>query len=277
MAEGASVIAVICCLVLTITSTIFFSAVMNDNAHDKYNDLVKNTYDLQIKINDLIIREPTIVECANNNTDSAWFLSNCSETLNTDISNNTGVLIIKEAQLDMNSVSSVNNTVVTTVMSLCDRIALLEAGILNAMTNETTTVPEIIQNGTNTISLINGQSFNFTYNLKKLIIGDLRLIYLEIPVWTQSLILNVNTVDPVIKIDNFVPSLTQAGGATVDVFKPLIRPQRLKIAWSSVNVQATSYKWTDQSNTLEIYSKGNAGALNTVGAGQEINIIFQSL
>jgi len=258
---------------LTIASAIIISFVITNSASDLLVDLKTNAAKTTIDLNALATRVPALQQCQLDTLNRTEAIVNCSNTAATILSSNAELLINKTNILNTHTVESFNNTVNTIITESCVRIAALQTQILYATLNQTTTIPQTIQNGTVTVDLVGGDMFNITYNLKRLILGDLKMTYLNLPKWSNSLTTGVGQINPVIKFKNFNPEIIPLGAS---VFKPLLKTQSDRVSWSA-QIIADSYRWNSTAQELEIYSVGTSSPFDLVALIEDLNVVMQFL
>lgn len=266
-------------LVLTITSAVLLSYVIHDNASILLAELKNNTAQTQLELYGLMARLPGLQSCEVALLNNTAYMNNCSTMAGVQLANNTDLLTNKTATLAMHTVASFNATVNTAILQACARVEALQTRLLYATTNQTTAVPNVLQNGTVSVSLVGGDSFPWVYELRQLVLGnDLRMTYLWTPKWNNSLTMYANVTDPVFKYGNFTPAVVTAPVAGADVFKPLLRVQSEAVKWSlGTNIVTNAYRWNSAAAELEFRSVGAAAPYNLAVLQNDLNLIFQFL
>lgn len=258
---------------LTIASAVLIFYVITGSSSDLLVALKVDTMETQIRLDALQANLTVLEMCHTTTNETVMALMNCSDIAVAGISYNTALIVNKTTTLSQNSVAAINATVVQAIQVACDNIALLESRIAEAVANQTAATPRALQNGTVTVRMEGGDQFNITYSLNQLVLGDLRWVYLTLPVWPYSLTAANVTVNPVIFYENFVPEVmvVMAGG---NLEKPLMTTQSSRIQWQNVNIRATGFKWD---GALKIQNLGTTVYLDTVAQVGELTFLVQML
>lgn len=262
---------------LSVATAILLVYTIHYSGGDQLGRLKERANSVQLQINELNAKIPNIQECGELLLNVTRNTTECFEYAIDKISNNTAQLTNLTTTLAQNEVSNYNATVTTRVQEQCARILALQSAILEASANQTTTVPRVLQNGTVFISMTGGDNFTATYELKRLIVGDLKMTFIELQPWPYSLRAYVATADPTIRVDQFTPALLAAGPVTADVTNPLIASQGARVQWVNPALKAVSYKWKNDEGALEIYNKGMTAVLDTVALVRPLTLAFQYL
>jgi hypothetical protein len=262
---------------LTIATAIIYSFIVTSAASDLLVDLKVDTAKTQIDLTTLAIRVPGLLQCQVETLNRTEAITNCSNLAVSLLAFNTELLTNKTNTLNMHTVESFNNTVTTIITESCERIALLQVQILQATINQTTAIPQNIQTGNVVVDLVGGDMFNLTYSVKQLVLGDLKMIYLNLPKWPNSLTTITGQVNPVVKFRQFDPPVIPGG--TNDVFKPLLITQSDRFVWTitSPQIVADSYRWDSAAQELEIHSIGTSMPTNLVALLEDLNVVMQFL
>ena len=272
-----TILAVIAALALTITSAVFFAAVINDSASDMLVVLKSDATNTQTELDALISRIPSIQQCGDDIVNRTLALQNCSAVAMQGLFLNSATITNITTALDVNNVNTLNTTMTNSITALCNRVTLLQSSILNAAANQTHVVPYVLQSGTANVWVTGGNMFNTTYSLNQVVIDDLKMVYMMLPKWTASLGITNSSINPVVQYNNFVPALTQKStSAFANIHKQLIVTQSEKLQWSrSDDVKPSSYLWTDALQTLDIHNIGTTVPLDSLALINDLKIIFQ--
>jgi len=262
---------------LSIATAVLLVYTIHHSGSDKLALLKERANLVQTELNALTANIPNVQECDEILVNVTRNTTECFEYAIDKVSNNTVLLTNLSAVLAQNEVSGFNNTVFTHIQEQTTRIMILQTAILEAIANQTETVPRILQNGTVFISMSGGDNFTSTYNLKRLVLGDLRMTFIELQPWPYSLRTYVAMADPTIRIDQFTPPVMAAGPVTGDVLNPLISSQASRVQWVNPDLKAVSYRWKNDEQALEIYNKGMTEVLNTVALVRPLTVVFQYL
>jgi len=262
---------------LSVATAILLAFAINQSGGDLLVQLKNDANVAQLQLNDLQARIPNIEECGEILLNVTRNTTDCFEQAIDKVSINTEVITNKTAILAMNDVAGFNTTVFTTIATQCTRILTLQTQILDALANQTTTVPRVLQNGTVFISMTGGDNFTSTYNLKRLVLGGLKLTYIELEPWPFSLRTYIASANPTIRVDQFTPDIVQTGPITADVSNPLISSQGSRVQWVNPAISATSYRWKADERALEIYNTGMTAVLDTVALVRPLTVVFQYL
>jgi len=273
----ATLLGSIVSLGLFIASAVVLSYVINYSAADELVRLKADAAAAQIILDGLNSRWPQAQQCEMEMLNSTARAQNCSDIATAGVIVNVQLLTNTTAILDQNRVASFNTTVASIIDSYCERIAVLQNRIVEAQINATTAVPKILQNGTANVELVGGDNFNVTYSVEQLDAGDLRMIYLNLPAWIYSLTTTNATTDPVIKYQNFDPTITQPATAAADINLPLLKTQSERFQWINASIQAVTYRWDAVNEEISINSVGTSVAFDTVAQLQPLKLVFQYL
>lgn len=263
---------------LGIATAVLLVFVVNHSASDLLVDLKTSAAQTQVELDRLMAQLPSLLACDNQTNATVMDLMNCSDIALNGLSLNAALLANKTATLNMNSVASFNNTVNSIIQQQCDRIGLLEMQIAQAVNNQTTAIPLVLQNGTVIVRLQGGDMFNTTYELKQLVLGDLRVVTLGLPNWPNSLTSNATENNPVIFFEDFAPPmLVQPAMPAADVVKPLLSTQTARFFWTNTAIKVTHYRWNVVNQTLEFHSSGTSNPLDLVALLSPLSVLFQLL
>jgi len=262
---------------LSVATAILLVYTIHHSGADDLVTLKARANSVQLDINALNARIPNIEECGQELLNVTRNTTEIFEYVIDKVSNNTDLLTNLSLTLMQNEVSNYNATLTTRIQGQCARILALQAAILEAVANQTMTVPRILQNGTVFISMSGGDNFTSTYELKRLVLGDLKMTFVELQPWPYSLRTYVAMLDPTIRVDQFTPPLMDAGPVTADVSNPFIASQGARVQWVNPALKAVSYKWKNDEQALEIYNQGMTDVLDTVALVRPLTVAFQYL
>lgn len=233
---------------LVIAGFVMTGLLIDGSAQDLLVQLNAEKIETTNKINALKPQLPFLVNCTTQLITETNDLANCTMQAETQCAQNSEDIDQDQQMLNALNTEGLNMTLQNSLNASCVLIFTFEDEIAFVANNLTTAIPHLISSGT-FLAHIPGtieQNVSGVYELQEVYLSQLRLRYVLLKRWPNSVQVNMGVMNGEIVYDQFDPPLLRdyaAASASCEFSRPILQGQVDRFVFSTSGSKIHSYSW----------------------------------